>query len=77
METEVRDVAKPRVQHAVLAVDLYSLIGVVSMTLRLAGLDQREREFVNRSVALGTYDEVLALSREYVQFGGEGTDTCL
>ena len=50
------------------AKDFYSLIGEVTRVLEANGLKTQSHEFIGRAVQLGTYDEVLALSREYVQF---------
>lgn len=74
VQQEVKNnVVKPLVPTAnqVLAVDLYSLIGLVAGTLRLAGLYDREEEFIHQTMPLGTFDQVLQLSKSYVQFEGE------
>lgn len=70
---EVHNVVKPLVptHNSILAVDLYSLIGLVAGTLRLAGLDEQEKRFIHGTMSLGSFDQVLQLSRDYVEFEGE------
>lgn len=54
--------------------DLYALIGAVSSTLEMAGQLNRAKEFVGRSMMADTYDALLEVSREFVQFDGERSD---
>ena len=55
--------------------DLYGLIGGVSSVLETAGLKDQSDEFVGRAVLAATYDEVLELSQDYVQFrNGESNE---
>ena len=46
--------------------NFYSLIGKVTTALKSEGLEAEADMFVGRAVLLPTYDEVLALSQEYV-----------
>lgn len=69
---EVKQDVKPEIGvRAVLAVDIYSLIGLVAGTLRLAGLYDQEQEFTHRSIPMNTFKEIYELAKEYVMFDTE------
>ena len=44
-----------------------AIIGRVSRTLKDAGQKERAREFVQKAMSAGSYDEVLGLCNEYVE----------
>ncbi len=46
----------------------YSLIGKVHAALSDVGLRRRAQKFVTRAYYLGSYDEVLRLARDFVEF---------
>ena len=46
--------------------NVFNVIGRVRRALLDAGQDERAREFVERAVRCGSYDEVLQLVLEYV-----------
>jgi hypothetical protein len=46
----------------------YSLIGRVHAALSEVGLRRRAQRFVTRAYYLGSYDEVLRLAGEFVEF---------
>ena len=46
--------------------NVFAIIGNVRRALRLAGLNSRATEFVQKAFAAGSYDEVLGLCTEYV-----------
>ena len=47
--------------------NVYTLIGLVRGALKAAGLLDREKEFTNRVLSCGSYDEALGLMTEYVE----------
>ena len=47
---------------------VYSLIGKVHAALSEVGLRRRAQRFVMRAYYLGSYDEVLRLAEEFVEF---------
>ena len=47
---------------------VYSLIGKVHAALSEVGLRRRAQRFVMRAYYLGSYDEVLRLAKEFVEF---------
>jgi hypothetical protein len=47
---------------------VYSLIGKVHAALSEVGLRRRAQRFVMRAYYLGSYDEVLRLAGEFVEF---------
>lgn len=63
----VQDVVKPRIRIPGGEENIYSLVGRVSSVLRREGLLDLENEFVEKAVAVETYDEVLRLSQDYVE----------
>lgn len=57
------------VKDIVVERNIYALIGEVNLALENVGRLREAEEFVNRAIPLSDYDEVLALSRDYVIFG--------
>jgi hypothetical protein len=47
---------------------MYSLIGKVHAALSEVGLRRRAQKFVMRAYYLGSYEEVLGLAKEFVEF---------
>jgi hypothetical protein len=47
--------------------NVFNIIGLVSRTLKRAGQADKAREFVDRAMKAKSYDDVLALSRDYVE----------
>jgi hypothetical protein len=68
----VRDGVKPLASRD--APDLYTLIGEVVISLKREGMANQADEFVGKAVQLSTYDEVLDLSQDYVQFHHGGSN---
>lgn len=66
---EVRHVKPVFPYLALVKGDLYALIGGVTSTLEMAGQVDRAKEFVHRSMSIDSYDELLEVSREYVELG--------
>jgi hypothetical protein len=46
--------------------NVFAVIGRVSSTLKRAGQNNKAKEFENRAIAAGSYEEVLAMVLEYV-----------
>lgn len=47
--------------------NVFNVIGLVSKSLKNAGLKKEASEFCDRAFSSGSYDEVLRLSMEYVE----------
>jgi len=47
--------------------NVFSIIGVVSQTLKRDGQRDRAKDFQTRAFAAGSYDEVLAMVHDYVE----------
>jgi len=63
----VRSVAKPVCNIVGTDGNVYALIGKVSKALEDAGLSDLMAQFVDRSLSAGSYDDVLTVSRYYVE----------
>lgn len=48
--------------------NIYALIGWISAILHNEGQHDEAEEFIHRTLALSTYDEILGLSQDYVEF---------
>jgi hypothetical protein len=46
--------------------NVFAIIGTVSSSLKQAGLTDKAKEFTGRAFNAGSYDEVLAMTFEYV-----------
>lgn len=64
----VKDVTKPKGRSHNDVGNIYSLIGEVVLRLEQNGQYERADEFVLRSIELPSYDAVLQLSENYIQF---------
>lgn len=64
----VQDVAKPTCQSGWNDGNIYALIGKVVATLNQANQESQADEFARRVVSAESYDEVLRLSQDYVDF---------
>lgn len=47
--------------------NVFNLAGIVSRTLRKAGMRDKVEEFQNRLFKCGSYDEALVLMQDYVE----------
>ena len=47
--------------------NVFSIIGRVVKVLRQNGLDDKAKEFQNKAIGAGSYDEVLQIVMEYVE----------
>lgn len=47
--------------------NVFSIIGKVSRTLKMAGLEDEAKEFVGKAFAAKSYDEVLQIVLDYVE----------
>ena len=60
---------KPYVQLGGKDGNVFSIIGRVSNALKKAGMPKEAKEFRNKAVSQGSYDDVLALCSEYCDVG--------
>lgn len=51
--------------------NVFSIIGNVQSTLRKAGFKEKAAEFRDKALSAKSYDEVIQLSMQYVDFGGD------
>lgn len=47
--------------------NVFSIIGLVSKSLKKAGMDNKAKEFTEKAFKSGSYDAVLCLCSEYVE----------
>lgn len=64
----VKDVIRPECRPHNDEGNIYSLIGEVTLVLENKGLMDKANEFVRRAMDLPSYDEVLTMSQDYIQF---------
>jgi hypothetical protein len=64
---EVEHEVKPTCSIQKIERNVYALVGAVSITLENAGLAAQADEFILQSISMKDYDEVLALSQNYVE----------
>lgn len=58
--------AKPKCKVTGTNGNVFNLIGLVSRSLRNAGLNDKAEEFVDKAFKAGSYDEAIQIMMEYV-----------